>query len=149
MTIGRILIAGALGAALLLPGSPSTAGQTVGMEWWIGGGFVNADYYHEPIAVLRGGAGAVVLERFTIGANLQADREHQFGFGYVGLILPAIRSVEPYGRFHFGRRDDIDDTALGWTGGFRYGERALKIYLEAFGVIEPGYGTGACFGITF
>ena len=121
----------------------------MGSEWWFGAGVNRPDYNDRYIAVGRAGVGLTVVEHFTLGANIQGDRDHWFGFGYVGVVLPAFGLVEPYGRFHYGRRDDINDDFMQWTAGLRYGVEEVKLYLEAFGIIEPGYGTGVCFGVTF
>jgi hypothetical protein len=138
-----------LAGVLLGLAVPASAGRSVGTEWWLGGGFNRPDYRDGQVAVIRGGGGVLFFEHVGIGANLQADREHWFAFGYASIIFPAIASVEPYGRFHAGQRDDVDDTALGWTGGLRTGDGKVKLFVEAFGVIEPGYGTGVAIGITF
>lgn len=148
MDTGRLLLAALAAAALAGFSSPACAGRTLGTEWWVGGGFNRTDY-DDNLALIRGGGGLLLFEHVTLGANLQADRERWFGFGYAGLLFPEIGGVEPYGRFHAGRRDDLDDDAFGWTGGVRYGPNAVKLYFEVFGVIEPGYGTGFCIGIAF
>lgn len=149
MDYRRVLVFALLAGVLAAAARSARAGRTVGSEWWLGGGFYKADYHEKQLAVIRGGGGLLVLERITLGACLQADREHWFGSGYAGVIFPVIGPVEPYGRFHAGQRNDGGDTVLGWTGGFRYGDTSVKLYVEAFGIIEPGYGTGVCIGFTF
>jgi hypothetical protein len=123
--------------------------DTLGMEWWFGGGFHNPDYHDGAMVLGRGGLGLVVLSHVTLGANAQVDRDHWFGFGYAGAVLPAFGSVEPYARFHYGRRDDSSASVKQWTAGVRYGIETVKFYVEVFGIIEPGDDLGACFGITF
>lgn len=139
------LLAGLLVAAAW----PARASRTIGSEWWLGGGFYKPDYNEEHLAVIRGGGGLLVLERITLGACLQADRERWFGSGYAGVLFPEISAVGPYVRFHAGQRNDVSDTVLSWTGGLRFGDRGAELYVEAFGIIEPGYGTGVCVGFSF
>ncbi|MDH4337521.1 MAG: hypothetical protein OEX18_09645 [Candidatus Krumholzibacteria bacterium] len=149
MNIQRALLTTALASLLVTGASAARAGGALGMEWWFGAGVNRPDYNDRYIAVGRAGAGVTVLERFSLGVNVQADRDRWFRFGYAGVVLPAIGLVEPYGRFHYGRRDDIDDDFMQVTGGLRYGVDEVKLFLEVFGIIEPGYGTGVCFGVTF
>lgn len=135
----------------VLPGAvvPARAGRDVGAEWWFGGGVNSPDYNEQEIVVIRAGGGVLLWERVSFGASAQADRDHWFGFGYAGVVLPAIGSVEPFGRIHAGRRDDSGDDVLQWSAGLRYGVPAAKFYLEVFEIIEPGDGIGACLGIVF
>jgi hypothetical protein len=149
MNIQRAFAAAALAALFVVGASVARAGGAIGKEVWLGSGVNRPDYTEDYIAVFRVGGGLTAVERFTLGANLQADRDHWFAFGYVGVILPAFGLVEPYGRFHYGRRDDIDDDFMQWTAGLRYGVDEVGLYLEAFGIIEPGYGTGVCLGVIF
>ncbi len=133
---------------VLVLATPAAAGR-VRPEWWFGGGFTRSDYHDLHLAVGRAGVGAMFLEHVALGANIQADRERWFWMGYAGVILPAIGMIEPYARFHAGRRDDVEDTALGWTAGFRVGQGAVKLFVEAHGILEPGYGNGGSVGISF
>jgi hypothetical protein len=118
-------------------------------EAWLSAGFVDTDYHGTPLSCFRAGAGLLVLQRFSLGGNVQADRDRYFLFAYAGVVLPAIGLIEPYGRFHAGRRDDLDETALGWTGGLRIGNGTVHLYIEAHGVLEPGYSNGGSVGIAF
>jgi hypothetical protein len=136
-------------ATLLFTLVPRAEAGQVKPEVWMTAGFVDPDYHDSPLAAGRAGGGIVAFTHVTAGASGQLDRDHYFYFGYVGVILPAIGVVEPYGRFHVGRRDDLDDTALGWTAGIRIGNGAASFLFEAYGVTEPGSCNGACVGISF
>jgi hypothetical protein len=149
--IGVVYIAVAASALLLAESRPARA-DGVKSELWLAGGFVEPDYPDTDeslFAVLRAGGGAKFLDRLTLGASTQVDRAHYFYFAYAGVILPPIGLVEPYGRFHAGRRDDVSDTALGWTAGVRLGDGNVFLMIEVHGVIEPGSADGASLGVTF
>jgi len=118
-------------------------------ELWISGGFVNASYHDSPLACGRAGAGIEAFKYATFGICVQADREHYFNFAYVGAVFPTIGLFQPYGRFQFGRRNDLDDTALGWTFGLRMGNGVVNFLMEAHGVTEPGSSNGASVGLSF
>jgi hypothetical protein len=149
MNIQRVFAALSFAVLIVAGASAPRAGGVLGAEVWLGAGVVRPDYNDGYISVGRVGAGVTVVKHFDFGANIQWDRDHWFGFGYVGVVLPAFGSVEPYGRFHYGRRNDIDDNFTEWTFGLRYGTDTAKLFLEAFGIIEPGYGDGVNFGVTF
>lgn len=149
MNISRVVAAAILVLLFTAGASVARAGHTLGTEWWFGAGVNSPDYNDGSIAVGRAGLGVTAWRTLAVGANAQADRDHWFGFGYAGVIAPAIGSLEPYGRFHYGRRDDNNDDYSQWSAGVRYGVETLKVYVEVFGIIRPGSGTGICLGITF
>jgi hypothetical protein len=145
----HLRIIGLLSAGFLLQGSGARAG-TVGKEAWIAGGVTWPAYYvSSGIACLRGGIGAVFLQHVTLGVSAQANRYHNYYFADAGLILPPLGLCTPYGRFQYGRRDDGDDAAMGWVGGFRLGEDSVQLFLEGHGVFEPERDAGVSLGISF
>jgi hypothetical protein len=122
----------------------------IGKEVWIGGGVSWPEYHDDTaMACLRGGIGAVFFNHVTLGASAQADRDHIYYFADAGLILPSLGLVVPYGRFQVGRRDDHDDTAMGWVGGVRVGDDVINFFVEAHGIFEPEKNLGASAGISF
>jgi hypothetical protein len=144
------LVTAAVAAAFVLsiPARFARAGG-VGGDVWLTGGFVSADYKDAYLACIRGGAGPEFLGRFSVGLSGQVDRERYFYFAYAGAVLPRVGMLEPYARFHAGRRDDVDDTALGWSAGVRIGNGTTYLLLEVHGVLEPGHSNGASMGVSF
>ena len=134
---------------LLCTRVPQARAGQVKPEVWVSVGIVDTSYHDDILSCLRGGGGIQVFNHFTAGGSGQVDRDHYFFFGYVGVVLPALGIFEPYGRFHVGRRDDLDDTALGWTVGVRVGNGAVNFLIEAHGVTEPGSSDGASLGLSF
>ncbi len=133
--------------ASLLSAAPAGA-ATARFEGWFGGGFVNPDYDPNPLAVARGGLGVRFVDHISLGGSFQADRDHSFGFGYAGLTLPETL-LEPFARFYAGRRDDVSDTAYGWSVGLQTGPGQVKLFADVHGIIQPGHGVGVCLGFTF
>jgi hypothetical protein len=134
--------------AALLPPRAALAGS-VGTEVWVGGGASWLQGRDKPMACVRGGAGIVFARYFAIGASGHGDRDNSYYFADATVIFPKLGLYEPYGRFHFGRRDHSSDDAMGWTAGLRLGEDAVQIFLEGYGIIEPDENYGAVFGISF
>ncbi len=145
----RFLAVCALSAGVLATAGPARAKRTVAPEGWISGGFVNPDYDPSPLAVGRAGLGLCFFDRLSLGGSVQVDRDHWFGFGYVGTTLPEIFYVETFGRFYVGRRDDISDTATSWSAGVRTGTSAVKLFADVHGIIQPGHGLGVSVGVSF
>jgi hypothetical protein len=143
-----ILLVLAIVFSLVLPVRASAQG-TVGTEIWLGGGISWPDYADSGMASARGGLGVVFFRHLGIGISGQADRERYYYFADATLILPTTGLLEPYARFHIGRRDDTDDTATGWTGGVRMGEDAMRFFIEAHGIAEPEHVFGMSVGISF
>jgi len=129
----------------------NTRADSVHKEIWIGAGVSWPEYRERASACTRGGIGAVIVDRVTLGASAQADRERWYYFADAGLIFPPVWGLEPYGRFQIGRRDDRDDTATGWAGGVRMGDPDgnVHIFLEAHGVVEPEKNNGISLGLSF
>jgi len=142
-------------AVVLIPVSlfcarvPQARAGALKPEIWMSGGFVDASYHDSPLACARAGAGIEAFKHLTFGVCVQADRDRYFNFGYVGVVLPALGLFEPYGRFQAGRRDDLDDTALGWTAGLRVGNGTVNFLMEVHGVTQPGSSNGASVGVSF
>jgi hypothetical protein len=143
-------LAALLLGALLVAASPARARTpTLRGEGWAGAGFHDPDYRTGATALGRVGLGLRVLERVSLGADGQWDRNHWFAFGYAGLTLPSVSFAEPYARFHVGKRDDLDETAYSWSAGFRLREGPIGVFIEAHGVIQPGESIGASMGVSF
>ena len=149
MDLRRAVVCAAVAAVMSGVASAARAGDAIGTEWWFGGGFHDPEYHDGGMVTGRGGAGLVFLEHVDLGANLQFDRDRWFWFGYAGVILPAISSVEPFGRFHIGQRDDSSETNTQWSAGLRYGIPSVLFYVEVFRLIEPNEDKGACVGLIF
>jgi hypothetical protein len=103
------------------------------------------------MACIRGGISAVFVDHVMVGISGQADRDRIHYFGDAGVIFPLVWGIEPYARFQAGRRDDRDDTALGWAAGFRLGDtgNAVKFFVEGHGIVEPEENNGISAGISF
>jgi len=149
MRISKWILVTALAAAPLAANAPVSRAGSVGSELWLAGGFVDADYSDYVKACIRGGAGATFFDRVGLGGSAQVDQIRYFYFGYAAVYFPQVGMLEPYGRFHVGRRDDIDETALGWTVGAGVGDGSVRVFIEAHGVYQPGYAYGASFGFSF
>jgi hypothetical protein len=143
----RIIPALSLVALLLLP-SGAKAGS-VGKEFWVGGGAGWPEDNSKAGANIRGGAQLIFARHFTLGVSGQADRERYYYFADSSIIFPPLGMVEPYGRFQVGRRDDVDDTAMGWAAGLRMGEDSIRVFAEGYGIFEPAGNYGVCVGISF
>lgn len=143
----RIILGVSLLVLLLIP-AVGRAGA-VGSEIWIGAGASWADGHEKGMACLRGGAGVVFARHFTLGLSAQADRNRYYYFADSSVIFPPLGLMEPYARFFIGRRDDVDDSAMGWAAGFRTGEDAIRVFLEGYGIFEPEGNYGVCVGISF
>ena len=124
-------------------------GGPVGKDFWVGGGVSWPDYREKAIACMRGGLGAVFFDHITLGISGHVDRERFHYFVDTSVISPPIGLMEVYGRFQIGRRDDRDDTAMGWAAGIRTGEDAIRVFVEGYSIFEPQENYGACVGISF
>ena len=138
---------------LLLLGSlalpSSSAALDVGNEIWMGAGFSWPDYGDGAMACARGGFD-LVFERYVgLGLSAQADRDRIHYFGHASVFFPRFDMLEPYGRFQYGRRDDGDDTAMGWAVGLRAGVDSIRAYLEFHQIFEPENNYGVTLGIAF
>jgi len=147
--IHRLPLIAALALSVGVGFAPPARAAGVGTDFWLAGGFTKPSYNVDILACLRGGLGVDFLGRFSVGASTQVDRERYFYFAYAGVVLPRLGVLEPYARFHVGRRDDVDDTALGWSAGFRVGNGVVNLFIEGHGILEPGYGDGASVGLSF
>jgi hypothetical protein len=144
------LIAVSLLLAVVVP--IGSRADVLGHEIWMGAGVSWPEYRDMASACARGGIGAILYNRVTLGVSAHADRERWYYFADAGLILPSVWGVEPYGRFQIGHRDDVDDTATGWVGGVRFGDpdgSNVHVFLEGHGVVEPQKNNGISFGLSF
>jgi hypothetical protein len=147
--VPRTAILGAMAALSCLAAPSSARAGEFTHEVWAAGGFNNSDYAEDIRACLRGGVGAIFEDRVGLGASFQVDRDRWYYFGYASVFLPKFGMFEPYARLHIGQRDDVDETAYGWTAGLRMGDSGVYLFLEAHGIRQPGYSDGASFGICF
>jgi hypothetical protein len=133
----------------LLPMAARAGGIEVKPEVWIGGGVSYPDYHARAETCGRGGFGAVFAEHFTLGISGQADRDRFHYFVDGGVILPQVSFFVPYGRYQFGRRDDLDDNAWGWCAGIRMLGEGINLYVEFSEILEPEFNKAVTLGIQF
>jgi len=145
----RLLLLVILASGLLPVFATNARAGSIGTELWLGGGFSYPDYASGVRACARGGIGVVFKDHLALGVSSQVDRDHYHYFGDISVVLPPVGLSEPYARFQIGRREDVNDTAMGWAAGLRWGEDNLYFFLEANEIFEPEDSFGFTGGIAY